>query len=306
MNRIVPDISDYWISLRDSTGRGPTETMTRGRRLSLSFYRQATNWLLPTGVQDLLLRSGKRIIGTRFVFLACFPKSGSTLLSESLSGLPGWTQSSSIPSDWTREQEPIHEYIARDWIAVGRNIVFKNHVSHSEYLSSLFERYNMHCVFLVRNLPDVCCSLSDHFDQESVTLPFVALNNSQLDRIDDSNDRARFIIDLAIPWYINCYVSWMRYISDGGRCQIVRYEDLAGDTISTIGQIITAVDIEHSADEIQTAVRRAGSLPNKSRFNVGTVGRGRDYLNKHPHTEETLRRYISYYPDIDFSPVFDD
>ena len=279
--------------------------MTKSRRLLSGLYRQATNWSLPTGVQDLVLRSGKRMIGTRFAFLACFPKSGSTLLSESLNGLPGWTRLSSIPHDWTREQEPIHEYIVRDWVVVGRNIIFKNHVSHSDYLSHLFRRYNMHCVFLVRNLPDRCRSLSDHFDQESVTWPFFALNNSQLTTLDDSNTRAGFIVDLAIPWFINCYVSWMRYISDGGQCQIVRYEDMARDTSSTIGQIISAMNIEHSDDEIRTAVERAQSLPNKSRLNVGTVGRGREYLDENPSVEVTLRRYISYYPDVDFSPVFD-
>ncbi len=278
--------------------------MTASRRLSLGLYRQVTNWLLPIGVQDMLLRSGKRMTGTRFVFLACFPKSGSTLLSESLNSLPGWKRLSSIPPDWTREQEPIHEYIARDWIAVGKNIIFKNHVSHSDYLSWLLEYYRMHCCFLVRNIADVCCSLSDHFDQESTTLPFVTLDTPQLTKIDNQDARARFIIDLAIPWYVNCYASWMKYISNGGQCQIIRYEDLAEDTIDTVGRVISAIGIQHSDDEVRSAVVRATSLPNRSRLNVGIVGRGHEYLDRNPLAEATIRRYISYYPDIDFSPVF--
>ncbi len=279
--------------------------MSENRRLLYSCYRQATNWLLPTGVQDLVLRFGKRVTGTRFVFLACFPKSGSTLLSESLNHLPGWRRLSSIPADLTREQEPIHDYIAQDWLASGNNVVFKNHVSHSDYLSWLITRYRMHCVFLVRNLADVCCSLSDHFDQESTKFPFVTLDNSQLSRLDDSSARARFIVDLVIPWYINCYTSWMKYGSSGGQIQIVRYEDLIGDTTHTIRQVVSAVDIAHTDDEIETAIHQAMTLPNRSRFNIGIVGRGRDYLDKNPLVEATLQQYLSYYPDIDFSPIID-
>ena len=278
--------------------------MTASRRLSSDLYRQATNWLLPIGVQDMLLRFGKRTTGTRFVFMACFPKSGSTLLSESLNSLPGWKRLSSIPPDWTREQEPIHEYIARDWIAAGNNVIFKNHISHSDYLSSLLEYYGMHCCFLIRDLADVCCSLADHFDQESTTLPFVTLDDQQLSRIDAQDERARFIVDLAIPWYVNCYASWMKYISDGRQCQVVRYEDLAEDSIDTVGRVVSAIGVQHSEDEIRSAIARATSLPNRSRLNVGIAGRGHRWLDRNPIAKATIQRYISYYPDIDFSPIY--
>ena len=162
----------------------------------------------------------------------------------------------------------------------------------------------MHCCFLVRNLADVCCSLSDHFDQESTTLPFVTLDDPQLAKIDNQDTRAQFIVDLAIPWYVNCYASWMKYISNGGQCQIVRYEDLVRDTIGTIGKVVSAIDIRHSDDEVRSAVIRATSLPNRSRLNVGIAGRGYEWLDRNPIAEATIQRYISYYPDIDFSPIF--
>ena len=268
-------------------------------------YTKATTWLLPMGLQDLLLRTGKRMTGTRFVFLACFPKSGSTLLSESLNGLPGWRRLNSIPPDLTREQEPIREYVIRDWAAMGQNVVFKNHVSHSDHLIGLLAHFRMHRVFLVRNLADVCCSLSDHFDNEATDWPFLTLSGSQLNEIDRSGRRADFIVDLAIPWFVNCYASWMRFVSNGGECQVVRYEDLISDPAALVGRAIRAAGLSHSGDEINSAISRAENLPNRSRLNVGVSGRGRDFLMANPHVGESIRRYVSYYPDVDFSPVFE-
>ena len=169
------------------------------QRVAYGAYLHATRWVLPPAIQDLLLRGGKRLFGTKFVFIACFPKSGSTLLSESLNALPGWRRLNSIPFDLTREQEPIRELVVQDWAGMRSNIVFKNHVSHSVYLDELIHRYRMHTVFLIRNLADVCCSLSDHIDRETTYWPFFSLNYPQLRSIDHNNSRAEFIVDLAIP-----------------------------------------------------------------------------------------------------------
>jgi|TARA_B100000315_G_C14519949_1_gene561063 hypothetical protein len=162
----------------------------------------------------------------------------------------------------------------------------------------------MHPYFLIRDLADVCCSLSDHFDRETTHWPFFSLNKSQLIFLDRDAVRLDFIVDLAIPWFINCYVSWMRYKDNGGPLQVIRYEDLTLDPHNVIRHVIESAGVGYSADEVSEAVELVQAAPIRSRLNVGVIGRGREFLDGNPRVEEMLNRYISYYPDIDFSPIY--
>ena len=154
---------------------------------------------------------------------------------------------------------------------------------------------------MVRDLLDVCSSLSDHLNSESPMGFNFFLDENILNDLNRHNRLPRFIVDLAIPWYVNFYAGWTAYARSGGSVQWIHYEDMVGNELATISSILTGAGLEVSESEIQ----RALDQPRFTRMNAGIVGRGRELAREHPEVAETLERYLSYYPDVDFRPIYD-
>ena len=256
--------------------------------------------LTPPVIQDLMIRWGKRVLGTRLILIACFPKSGSTFISRTMHELPGFAKLSAVPIHDRREQELERESI-RSLIGLRKNAVYQHHVRHSLHLEHLIADYNIHIVVMVRDLRDVCQSVSDHLNSESPVWFNAFLDEDTLADLNRDNRLPEFIVDLMIPWYVNFYAGWTAYDRSGGSVQWINYEDMVGNELATISSILTGAGLEVSESEIQ----RALDQPRFTRLNVGKVGRGREFLREHPEAAETLKRYLSYYPDVDFRPIYD-
>lgn len=127
------------------------------------------------------------------------------------------------------------------------------------------------------------------------------LDENILDGLNRHNRLPGFIVDLVIPWYVNFYAGWTAYDRSGGSVQWIHYEDMVGNELATISSILTGAGLEVPESEIQ----RALDQPRFTRMNVGKVGRGRELVREHPEVAETLERYLSYYPDVDFRPIYD-
>jgi hypothetical protein len=234
------------------------------RVLMLGAIKQIVNETLfrrltPPVIQDLMMRWGKRTLGTRFIPLACLPKSGSTFISRTMHELPGFAKLSAVPIHDRREQELERESI-RNLFGLRNNVVYQHHVRHSAHLEHLISDYNMHVVVITRDLTDVCQSISDHLDSESLI--------------------------------------WFNAFLDEAT---LKHLDRTGNELAIISSIINEAGLEVTFSELQMALDK----PRFTRLNVGKVGRGKEFLRNHPEATDTLERYLSYYPEVDFTSIYD-
>lgn len=209
------------------------------------------------------------------VLLACFPKSGSSYLSDLIAAQPGFERAEFTPWYGRREQELEIKRI-RPWI--GRNCVAQHHVRASGYTLQLVQDFEMTPVVLVRNIGDALASLADHIADEDPETPVAYLD----DRIAtlDWEDRLATVAELAAPWYVNFYVSWWRAMPEA----MIRYEDvvLGGDTSILTERFGISLDMQNDTEP--------------RRFNKGVTGRGATVM-------EIVKRLMWHYPDVDFSRV---
>ncbi len=245
---------------------------------------------------------GKRLLRTQFFLVAAFPKSGSTLLTQTLARLPSFALAQAVPGFDRREQE-LEESKLWSTLAIRKNTVFQHHVRHSVHTETLINRYPFHLIVLVRNLYDVCASMYDHLFNESPIIPFAFCNSSILKDLDSRELRFNFVVDLIVPWYINFFVGWHYYDKQSDAViQWISYEDLVADQHHTIKSILDKAGT--SLDD--TMIRSAISADTYSRFNRGIIGRGKEFLDCHPSTRETIHKYCAYYPSVDFSRICPD
>jgi hypothetical protein len=209
------------------------------------------------------------------VLLACFPKSGSSFLADILASQPDFATAQFTPCYGRREQE-IEAGLVTPW--VGRNCVAQHHVRASEYTLYLLDHFRITPLVLVRNLGDTLASLADHIAQEGPETPVAYFN----DRISALNAEERLlaVTELAAPWYINFYVSWWKVRPEA----IVRYED-----------VVLGCNFEPLEQRLGMPIIMPPDYRPR-RFNVGIQGRG-------AAVENYLRRFTTYYPDVDFSPI---
>ena len=162
----------------------------------------------------------------------------------------------------------------------------------------LMKAFSIKPIILVRNIFDIVVSLCESFAQEKtafhmciVTDDYKKLNKSaQYD----------FIIDLALPWYFNFYVSWF-YTTQKRQIETLwlTYEEFISNKAETLDKAIKFYGIRKSKNEIDKAVNRAQLKDTK--FNKGVIGRGTTALSD--AQKERIISRAKYYLDVDFSPI---
>lgn len=70
------------------------------------------------------------------------------------------------------------------------------------------DRFDVSPIILVRNIFDVVVSLVDHHSRESNVYPAAFAPDDIASRSFD--EQARFVTQMAIPWYFNFYASWQQ------------------------------------------------------------------------------------------------
>jgi uncharacterized membrane protein YkvA (DUF1232 family) len=217
------------------------------------------------------------------------PKSGSTFLTDVIAELPGFRRAELTPVYGRREQE-LDEFCLRQ---VDRfDFVAQNHVRHSEWTAMMCRDYGLTPVVLVRGLLDVVVSLRDHIRKESHVWPifFAGPEHAQ---VEDARLEL-MIARLALPWYMNFYMSWR----EAPETLMVAYEDLVEAPAPVIGKIMTFCGAPQSAPAIEAAMAQArGEGP--SRFNVGQTGRGRGLR---PEAVRAVLEMLDFYPEAAGDP----
>jgi hypothetical protein len=223
------------------------------------------------------------------VLVACMPKSGSTFLCDIIAGLPGFRQVDLSPAYGRRQQELDEACLKR---SDRFSYVSHNHVQYSDWTGGLCRTYGVTPIVLVRDLLDVTVSLRDHVRNEGPVSP-VFFADRRHRELDDTT-LERMIVRLALPWYVNFYMSW-RQSPDA---MLVDYRELTTDPATVAGRVLAFCGAKTSAAAIETAiasVRQAG----ESRLNVGVSGRGRKLR---PEAARAILELLEFYPEAAADP----
>lgn len=241
----------------------------------------------------------KAVQRPQYVLVACQPKSASTFTTNVLSGLPGCRHVRLVPGYDRREQELSETRIKRYRFRTPRFLVSQAHVRNSAPTRALIARYGMRVVVLVRDPLDTVASLRDHIRNEGGRFPFAYFREADANMTDAELELA--IARLVMPWVLNFRLSW----ANQADTLTVSYEEIVSDPPAAMTKIATFAGIDAGLNTIDALCSDAKSA--RSRFNVGTVGRGQDisaaakcavrelatvYPRSDQHENETLRAFI--------------
>lgn len=231
------------------------------------------------------------IIGKRRtnILLACFPKSGSTYISEVIGAIYGFKK---VPLHRTYrhvEQDIDHLWAMRFLIT---DTITQQHVKYNENTQRAMRLYGLKPMVLVRNIFDVVVSVRDHLRKESIASPTAWIDEKQLGMSEDALET--FITELVVPWYISFFVSW----SNCETATFIQYEKLLENPKGLFQEVFDSLGLHVSKVQLDQAMQAVSSK--NTRLNVGVAGRGRGL------SEENISRIISMrkqYPHVDFSPI---
>ncbi|MEC4684614.1 MAG: sulfotransferase domain-containing protein [Nitrospirota bacterium] len=212
------------------------------------------------------------------VFIACFPKSGSTYLTTLLSEITGFQSRMAVQFCGHNEQD-IFETPLR-YLSL-RNSITQQHVKGTNNNVKLLKKYNIKPVILVRNIFDVVLSLHNHIEREDhrILLGYVHKEYFGMSK----EEKLLYVIRVMLPWYFNFYMSW-REASKEMDVLWTSYEELFSNQIDTVSRILSFYDIHVNHNQIQSAILEMKSK--NTRLNVGIKGRGANLPER--HKEEIL------------------
>jgi Sulfotransferase domain len=232
------------------------------------------------------------------ILIACFPKSGSTWLSEVFAQLPEHQRAHLVPEYDRREHE----------LAFERLIVFHqyNYVAqHHCRLSLPTERYldifSIKPVILVRNIFDCVISMKEFIDggdkvdntiDNRIVWPFAYVPQDYYCCTD--SERFNFVIDMFVPWYFNFFVGWQGF----SESKWVTYEELSARPEETVRSISDRFSFGLKQSAIKAALEGASRAP--TRKNRAQVGRGEILSNAQ---KDRIHKFARYYPSNDFSMI---
>jgi len=235
------------------------------------------------------------------IFVACFPKSGSTFLVNTLGGLLNYKFAMFI-SSYGRNEHDIYEPKLIDHY--GLNTVTHQHCRLTPANLLLLKKYKIKPVILVRNIYDSIISFQDHILKESQLWPMAHIATDFYDK--SSEQQVAFLIDFVLPWYFDFYVGWYTALNDKTiDGMMITYEDFMRDKIGTIKGVLNFSGIDSanlSNGQIESYLKSTtGEGKDKSRLNQGISGRG--LINFSPSQIDKVKRLTSHYPSVDFSPI---
>ena len=232
------------------------------------------------------------------IFVACFPKSGSTFLTRVLTEVTGYKFVPFIAA-FGRNEHDLYEPRLYDHYSV--DTVTQQHCRATPMNLKLMHRYGIKPVILVRNIFDCIVSLRDHIYTETGLWPMAYVNRDFF-ALSESQ-QYDFIIDMFLPWYLDFYVSWSDFTKEQGasRCTWITYEHLMNDRLEALKDLLKGLEVSDSF--ISQAIERVtGTGKENSRLNKGVSGRGQEKLSLE-QKERIRSRANLYFANIDFTMI---
>jgi Sulfotransferase domain len=228
------------------------------------------------------------------ILVACFPKSGSTWLSEILSRLPSFHKVDLVPVYDRREQELAFERLI---LFHALNYVAQHHCRFSSATERCLNAFSIKPIILIRNIFDCIVSAKDHMDggekdSNRIIGPCAYVPQRYYSWSDA--EKYDFIIDLIVPWYFNFFVGWRDFQTGTW----ASYEELVGNPLAAVKRIANELHLDINGSGIEEALVAASKA--ETRKNVGEIGRGSALTSVQ---KNRVRRFASYYPSVDFSTI---
>jgi hypothetical protein len=233
------------------------------------------------------------------VVVAGAPKSGTTFLCGSLIGLTGLPSFRLCAARSTNEHDL---YLPALCLMSTQGCVSQLHMKGTFHNAKLMEQFGIRPILLVRRIEDIVVSLQ-HDLQQKALLPTAATGaegysfvwQDQFAKDLSEERRLDMIIDLAVPWFVNFYVSWYRLCEQGAVDALwLTYEQMMADKEGTLRQVLRFLRFRDPGpipSEILT--RKYGT------FRDGRVGQSATTLS---HAQRArIRALFAYYPSVDFA-----
>lgn len=250
------------------------------------------------GLAELTVRSLgalKRFMGVRgkTIFIACFPKSGSTFLMELLCEVTGFLRPHLV---YSYERSDQNIYLPALVDVCNKKSIIQQHARATHAHINFIDQYKLTPVILTRNIFDVIVSLVDYFDTSMDPKMFVCYTAPEYASMT-RRDKIAMMVELAAPWYFNFYAGWWDAIQNGDvKATWVTYENLTADPEKTVAGILDFAaikPIKSASDAIESVTSK------RIRFNKGVSGRGQVELDE--EQRQSITSLARFYPWIDFS-----
>ncbi len=217
--------------------------------------------------QQKIINTGKK----KNVFVACFPKSGSTYLTTLLAEIMDFEKIPAIQINkgncyWYNEQDIYEKQLE---IISKTDSVTQQHTKATENNIELLVKYNIKPVVLVRNIYDILLSHYDHVENDDHRQPVGFIHKEYFSL--NENEKKHFLIEMHLPWYFNFFVSW-REISKDMETLWITYEQLFTEKEKTINRILDYYSLTADSDRVLSSLKAIEEK--NTRFNRGVIGRG--------------------------------
>ena len=236
------------------------------------------------------------------IVVAAAPRTGSTFLSNVLIQVTKLQQFRLCSGYSTNEHDL---YLPALCMMNNNGCVSQMHMKGTFHNALLINRFKIRQIILVRNIYDIVASLFDDLRKKEampgyhigkIGYSFLWLDSATKNMNDE--DLIDMIIDLAIPWYVNFYVSWYRLTEQNIVNPIwVNYEDMMNDKNNTIISILNFIDFPFSGEINSTILSEKFST-----YNKGGSGRGNVLLSD--ERKSRIKEKFSYYEDVNFDRYF--
>jgi len=228
------------------------------------------------------------------LFIACYPKSGSTLIKKLLREATGYEEAQFAMAYGQNEQEL---YLPCLLDGARRNLVVQQHCLPTGSSLHMMQAFGIRPIILVRNIFDVLLSWKEFLDAGAFGDTFYS-NYSLL----SDEQRYALVVDDRAPWYLNFFAGWQRAVASGQIDGLwVTYENLIADPRGAIELVLKFQGIAPDPAQVAKAAELAGRKDKSTRFNRGVVGRGSKAFSA--AQVEQIRRIAEYHPDADFSLI---
>lgn len=228
------------------------------------------------------------------LFIACFPKSGSTLLKKVLGEATGFGEAHFVSAYGQNEQDI---YLPSLLDGARHDLVIQQHCRATGPNLHLLQAFGIRPIILVRNIFDVLLSLKEFFDGGAFADSFFANY-----RLLSEEQRYALVVDDQAPWYMSFFAGWQRAVASGQIDGLwLTYGGFIADPRGTIEAILKFQGIAGDSTRIARALELLGRKHGDTRFNRGVAGRGSAAFSG--AQVEQIRRIAAYHPDVDFSLI---
>ena len=235
----------------------------------------------------------------KLIVVAAAPKSGSTFLVNTLMQITGLRGFRLCAAYATNEHDLSLPALC---LMSASGCVSQLHMKGTFHNAALLRTFGIKPVILVRRIEDIVVSLQHDLRQKAQRpgfgtgrdgYSFVWQDQCTKDLSDER--LVDMIIDLAVPWFVNFYVSWYRLCEQRAVDALwLTYEQMFADKEGTLRQVLEFLGLSDIGPIDQHLLSREYRT-----FRDGRIGQGVSALTA--EQRKRIREHFSYYPTVDFA-----